>query len=58
MRRRHFHLTALVLHHAAADAFLRAHCSIGKHASHCWSQAGYQQQDQHTELAENTHPCY
>ena len=58
MRRRHSHLTALVLHHAAAGAFLSAHLRVRNHAGHCWSQAGYQQQDQHTELAENTHSFY
>jgi hypothetical protein len=57
MRRRHLHLPALVLHHAAAGALLSAHLRTRNHAGHCWSQAGYQQQDQHTELAENTHSC-
>lgn len=55
VRRRHFHLTALVLHHPAAGAFLSAHLRVRNHAGHSWSQAGYQQQDQHTELVENTH---
>ncbi len=39
MRRRHLHLTALVLHHAAAGALLSAHLRIRNHAGHCWSQA-------------------
>jgi hypothetical protein len=55
MRRRHLHLTALVFHHSAAGAFLSAHLRVGNHAGYCWSQAGYQQQDQHTELAKRAH---
>jgi hypothetical protein len=58
MRRRHSHLTALVFHHAAAGAFLSAHLRIRNYAGHRWSQAGYQQQDEHTELAENAHSFY
>jgi len=58
MRRRHSHLPALMLHHAAAGTLLSAHLRIRNHAGHCWSQAGHQQQDKHTELAENTHFCY
>jgi hypothetical protein len=57
MRRWHSHLPALMLHHAAAGTLLSAHFRIGNHAGHFWSQARYQQQDKHTELAENTHLC-
>ena len=42
MRRRHPHLPALILHHAAAGALLSAHLRIRNHAGHCWNQAGYQ----------------
>jgi hypothetical protein len=42
MRRRHLHLTALVLHRAAAGALLSAHLRVRNHAGHCWRQAGYQ----------------
>ena len=38
MRRRHLHLTALVLHHAAAGALLSAHLRIRNHAGHCRGQ--------------------
>ena len=55
MRRRHPHLPALVLHHAAAGTLLGAHFRIGNHAGHCRGQAGHQQQDQHTELAKSAH---
>ena len=55
MRRRHPHLPALILHHAAAGALLSAHLRIGNHAGHCRCQACRQQQDQDTELAQNTH---
>jgi len=37
--RRYLHLTALVLHHAAAGALLSTHLRIRNHAGHCWSQA-------------------
>jgi hypothetical protein len=39
MRRRHLHLAALVLHHAAAGTLLAAHFRIGNHAGHRWDQA-------------------
>jgi len=39
MRCRHLHLSALVLHHAAAVTLLHAHLRIGNHAGHGWSQA-------------------
>ena len=55
MRCRHLHLPALILHRPAARTLLGVHLSIGNHAGHRWSQAGCQQQDQRTELAENTH---
>jgi hypothetical protein len=42
MRRRHLHLTALVLHRAAAGALLSSHLRVRNHAGHCWRQAGYQ----------------
>jgi len=57
MRRRHSDLTALVFHHAAADAFLSAHRRSGHHAGHRRSQASRQQQDQHSELAQCLHSC-
>ena len=57
MRRRHPHLPALILHHAAAGALLSAHLRIGNHAGHCRCQACRQQQDQDTELAQDTHSC-
>jgi hypothetical protein len=55
MRRRHPHLPALILHHAAASTLLGAHLRIGDHAGHRWGQACYQQQNHHTELAKDTH---
>ena len=39
MRRRHSHLTALVLHRAAAGALFGVHLRIGDYAGHCRSQA-------------------
>lgn len=55
MRRWHYHLTALVLHHAAAGTFLGRHSRIGNYAGHCRGQAGHKQQDQPTELAKSAH---
>ena len=56
VRRRHLHLPALILHRAAAGALFGVHLRIGNHASHRWGHARHQQQEQHTELAKNTHP--
>jgi hypothetical protein len=55
VRCRHPHLPALILHRAAAGTLLSAHFRAGNHADHCRSQAGYQQQDQSTELAKSAH---
>jgi hypothetical protein len=55
VRRRHPHLPALILHRAAAGTLLSAHFRTGNHAGHRWSPAGYQQQDQSTELAKSAH---
>ena len=55
MRRRHSHLTALILHHAAAGTLMDVHRRIGNHAGHCRGQARHQQQNQQTELAQGLH---
>ena len=55
MRCRHPHLSALILHRATAGTLLSAHFRAGNHAGHCWSQAGYNQQQQATELAKSAH---
>jgi hypothetical protein len=55
MRRRHFHLSALILHRAAAGTLLSVHLGIGNHAGHRRGQACHQQQDQYTELAKRLH---
>ena len=39
LRCRHFHLSALVLHHAATGTFFCVHLRIGDHAGDRWSQA-------------------
>jgi len=54
----HSHLPALVLHHAAAGAF--PECSFPRLETMqayyaAVSRHDHQQQDQHTELAQNTH---
>jgi hypothetical protein len=58
MRCRHFHLPALFLQHATAGAFLNAHLSVWHHAGNCRGEASHQQQNQHTELAKNSHSLH
>ena len=55
MRSGHVHLTALVLHHAAAGALLGGQLRAGEHTGHCRCQACRQQQDQYPELAQYSH---
>lgn len=51
----HLHLSALVIHHAAAGALFGGHPRGGDHTGHRRRQRGRQQQDQYSEFAQRSH---
>ena len=55
MRSGHSHLLALILHRPATIAFFGIHLHDQNHASHCWSQMRYQQEDHNAELVQSLH---
>ena len=55
MRNRHLHLSAIVLHHAAADALFRCHLRVRSHTRHRRCHKGHEQQQDSTELAQRLH---
>jgi hypothetical protein len=55
MRSGYSHQLALILHCPATSAFLGIHLHVQNHASHCWSQMRYQQEDHNAELVQSLH---
>ena len=51
----HLHLSALVVHHAAAGALFGGHPPGGDHTGHRRGQRGRQQQHQYSEFAQCSH---